>query len=134
VISNGKRVPMPLLSKHSHHLERIPNLGQRQGQVEEMQEMWKEVYRQREGNKMTGDNFCIENMIAARDPGLALSIMQMVKDLKTFSKSTQSKIDELEKDPSPNQELILQEKTILESIQKEIRRLERKALYSELGE
>jgi hypothetical protein len=99
-----------------------------------MQEMWKEVHLQGEGNKMTGGNFLLDDMIASRDPGLALSIMQMVKDLKTFARALQNKILELEKDPSPNQELILQEKTILESIQKEIRRLERKALYSELGE
>ena len=44
----------------------------------------------------------------------------------------QSKIDELEKDPSPNQQLILQEKTILETTRKEIQRLERKALNWEL--
>ncbi len=82
---------------------------------------------------MTGDNFWLENMIASRDPGLALSIMQLVKDLRTFARSVQSKIDQFEKDPSPNQEFILQEKTILETVQKEIRRLERKALYLELG-
>ena len=58
----------------------------------------------------------------------------MVKDLGTFPKALQSKINELEEDPYPNQELILQEKTILETTQKEIQRLERKVLYSELGE
>jgi hypothetical protein len=125
---------MPLLPECTNHLERLPNLGQRQGQVEDMQEMRTEVHIQGEGDKMIGNNFWLDDMITSRDPGLALSIMQMVKDLKTFAKSIQSKIDQLEKDPSPNQELILQKKTILESIQKEIRRLERKALYSELGE
>jgi hypothetical protein len=124
---------MPLLPERTNHLERVPSLGQRQGQVEEMQEMRTEVHLQDEGNKMIGDNFWLDDMIASRDPGLALSIMQMVKDLKTFARALQNKILELEKDPSPNQELILQERTILESIQKEIRRLERKALYLELG-
>lgn len=83
---------------------------------------------------MIDRDFRLDYMIASRDPGLALSIMQLVKDLKTFAKSTQSKIDELEKNPSPNQELILQEETILEKTRKEIRRLERKAIYFELGE
>ena len=124
---------MPLLPKHTNYLERIPNPGQRQGQVEEMQEMWKEIHRQREGNKMTGGKFWLDDMIATRDPGLALSIMQMVKDLKTFARVVQNKIQELEKGPSPNQELILQERTILETTQKEIQRLERKALYLALG-
>ena len=77
-------------------------------------------------------DFRIDYMIASRDPGLSLSIMQLVKDLKTFARSVQSKIDELEKDPSPNQQLILQEKTILETTRKEIQRLERKALNWEL--
>jgi hypothetical protein len=133
VMTNGKKIQMPLLPERTNHLERIPNLGQRQGQAEQMQEMRKEVHPPGEGHKMTGDSYWLDDMIASRDPGLALSIMQIVKDLKTFAKSTQSRIEELEKDPSPNQELILQEKTILESIQKEIRRLERKALYWELG-
>ena len=83
---------------------------------------------------MTGDNFWLEDMIASRDPGLALSIMQMVKDLKTFARTLQSKVEELEKAPSPNQQLILQERTILETTRKDIQRLERKALYLELGE
>jgi len=46
--------------------------------------------------------------------------MQLVKDLETFARAVQSKIDELQKDPAPNQELILQEKTILETTRKEI--------------
>jgi hypothetical protein len=82
---------------------------------------------------MIEGDFRIDYMIASRDPGLSLSIMQLVKDLRTFARAIQSKIDELEKNPSPNQELILQEKTILETTRKEIQRLERKALYLELG-
>ena len=83
---------------------------------------------------MIDRDFRLDYMIASRDPGLSLSIMQLVKDLKTFARTVQSKIDELEKDPSHNQELILQERTILETTGKEIQRLERKAIYFELGE
>ena len=82
---------------------------------------------------MIEGDFRIDYMIASRDPGLSLSIMQLVKDLRTFARAVQTKIDELQKDPSPNQELILQEKAILETTRREIQRLERKALYSELG-
>ena len=82
---------------------------------------------------MIEGDFRIDYMIASRDPGLSLSIMQLVKDLRTFARAVQTKIDELQKDPSPNQELILQEKAILETTRKEIQRLERKAFYSELG-
>jgi len=83
---------------------------------------------------MSDGDFRFDCMIASRDPGLSLSIMQLVKDLKTFARAVQSKIDELQKDPLPNQELILQENTILQTTQKEIQRLERKAFYWEMGE
>ena len=82
---------------------------------------------------MIDGDFRFDYMIASRDPGLSLSIMQLVKDLKTFARAVQSKIDELEKDPSPNEELIFQERTILETTQKEIERLERKVFYWEMG-
>ena len=82
---------------------------------------------------MSDGDFRFHYMIASRDPGLSLSIMQLVKDLKTFARAVQSKIDELEKDPSPNQDLIFQERTILETTRKEIQRLERKAFYWEMG-
>ena len=81
---------------------------------------------------MIEGDFRIDYMIASRDPGLSLSIMQLVKDLKTFARAVQSKIGELEKDPAPNQDLILHERNILETTRKEIQRLERKAFYSEL--
>jgi hypothetical protein len=69
---------------------------------------------------MIDGDFRFDYMIGSRDPGLSLSIMQLAKDLKTFARAVQSKIDELQKDPAPNQELILQEKTILETTRKEI--------------
>lgn len=83
---------------------------------------------------MIDRDFRLDYMIASRDPGLSLSIMQLVKDLKTFAGAVQTKLEDLEKDPSPNKELILQETAFLETTQKEIRRLERKAFYWELGE
>ena len=82
---------------------------------------------------MSDGDFRFDYMIASRDPGLSLSIMQLVKDLKTFAKAVQREIDQLEKDPSPSQDLISQEKNILETTQKEIERLERKAFYMEMG-
>jgi len=62
---------------------------------------------------MSDGDYRFDYMIASRDPGLSLSIMQLVKDLKTFARAVQNKIDELEKEPSPNQDLIFQERTIL---------------------
>jgi hypothetical protein len=60
--------------------------------------------------------------------------MGLMKQLRTFIKSIQEKLTELEKEPVLNKELVAQEKAILEATQKELRRLERKTLYAELGE
>ena len=133
-MNDERNIQMPLLPKHTNHLERVPGVGQRQGQAEKVQEVRQEIYSQGEGQKMSDGDFRFDYMVASRDPGLSLSIMQLVKDLKTFAKALQNKIDELEKEPSPNQELILQERTILETTRKEIQRMERKAFYWELGE
>ena len=96
--------------------------------------MREEIYHQGVGKRMIDGDIRFDYMIASRDPGLSLSIMQLVKDLKTFSNSVQSKLEELERNPLPNKDLILQERVILETTRKEIRRLERKAIYFELGE
>ena len=76
----------------------------------------------------------LNDMIASRDPGLSLSIMQLVKDLRTLARAIQAKIDELEKEPLRNEELILEERAVLEATRKEIHNLERKAFYLEMGE
>jgi len=131
-MTDGKIVQMPLLQKHTNHLERVPNTSKGKSEAEEVQELREKVHLQGEGPKMSDGDFRFDYMIASRDPGLALSIMQLVKDLKTFARAVQSKIDELEKDPTPDQELILQERIILETTRKEIQRLERKALYWEM--
>ena len=83
---------------------------------------------------MTDGDIRFDYMIASRDPGLSLSIMQLVRGLRTFANAVQSKLEELEGNPLPNKELILQERIILETTRREIRRLERKAIYFELDE
>jgi hypothetical protein len=49
VIPHGKNIQMPLLPKLANHLERIPGVGQRQGQTEKVQEMREKIYPQGEG-------------------------------------------------------------------------------------
>jgi hypothetical protein len=58
----------------------------------------------------------------------------MMKQLRTLEESIQAKLADLEKDPGLNKGLIIEEKAILKATQKEIRRLERKTFYEELGE
>ena len=83
---------------------------------------------------MIEGDFRLNDIIASRDPGLSLSIMQLVKDLRTLARAIQAKIVELEKEPLRNEELILEERAVLEATRKEIRNLERKAFYLEMGE
>lgn len=95
--------------------------------------MRKEIHLEGERQQMRDGDFRFHYMIASRDPGLFLSIMQLVKNLKTFARAVQGEIEGLENNPSPNQKLISQEKNILETTQKEIERLEGKAFYWEIS-
>ena len=60
--------------------------------------------------------------------------MGLIKELRTFEKSIEERLVELEKEPVFNKELIIGEKAILEATEKEIRRLDRVAFYAQLGE
>ena len=48
VMIDGKYIQMPLLPKHTNNLERIPQIGERKSQAEEVQEMREEVHLQAE--------------------------------------------------------------------------------------
>ena len=83
---------------------------------------------------MIRDDFSFNDYFCWEDSGLPLRNMEIMKELRTFVKAIQEKLAELEKETVLNKELIMQEKVILEVTQKEIRNLERKTLYAELGE
>ena len=80
---------------------------------------------------MIHDDFAFNDFACWEDPGLPLRNTGVIKGLRTFEKSTQERLAELEKDPQSNKNLIIQEKAILEATQKEIRRLERQSFYSQ---
>ena len=83
---------------------------------------------------MIRDDFSFSDYFCWEDPGLPLRNMEIMKELRTLVKAIEQKLAELEKEPVLNKELIMQEKAIFEATQKEIRNLERKTLYAELGE
>jgi len=60
--------------------------------------------------------------------------MGLIKQLRTLEKSIQDKVADLEEESVLNKEAIMQERATLEAAQKELRRLERKTFYEELGE
>ena len=96
--------------------------------------MWEKVHRQGERQETIRDAFPLRDSFYWQDPGLSLRNSGLIKQLRTFEKSIQDKFAELERDPVFNRELIMQEKAILEATQKQIRNLERKTLYAELGQ
>ena len=83
---------------------------------------------------MIHDDFSFNEPFCWEDPGLSLRNMGLMKQLRTLEKSIQAKVADLEKEPVPNKESIIQERVTLEATQKEIRRLERKTLDAELGQ
>ena len=122
---------MSLLPKRANNLERIQAISQGEGEAKEMQELWEEVHCQGEG-PMIHDDFSFDDFFCWEDPGLPLRNMGVIKDLRALEKSTQERLAELEKDSESNKHLLIEEKTILEATQREIRRLERQSLYSQL--
>jgi len=58
---------------------------------------------------------------------------EKIKYLKGLLRAMEKELSELKNDPVVNKELIDRENTFLEIVQKEIRRLEKKCLHTELG-
>ena len=83
---------------------------------------------------MIQDDFSFRDSFCWEDPGLSLRNRGLLKQLQTLEKSIQKKLIGLEKDPVLNKESIIQERVTLEAAQKELRRLERKTFFEELGE
>ncbi len=82
---------------------------------------------------MIHDDFSFNDSFGWKDPGLPLRNMGLIKELRRFEKSAQARLAMLEVEPESNKNLIIEEKAILEVTQKEIQRLERQSLYSQLG-
>ena len=123
---------MSLLSKHPNNLEGIPPIGQREGKAKKMQELREKVHRWRE-KKMIHDDFSFNEYFCWEDPGLPLRNSEVIRGLRTLERSTRERLTELEKDPEFNNDLIIQEKAILDATQKEIQRLEKQSFSSQLG-
>ena len=80
------------------------------------------------GDLSLRDSFCREDSV------VSLRTIGVMKQLRTLERSIQEKLPELEKNPGLNKEIIEQEKAMLSTLQKEIRRLERVTFYAQFGE
>jgi hypothetical protein len=96
--------------------------------------MRKKVHAQGDERKMMHDDFSFRDSFCWEDPGLSLRNMGLMRQLRSLEDSIRNKLTELEKDPVLNKESIIKERVTLEAAQKELRRLERKTFYEELGE
>jgi hypothetical protein len=74
-----------------------------------------------------------EEMLYGQGRGSSLINFMKIRDLRTFFRATQHKLEELEKDAVSNKEKLLLLGSILEAVKREIQRLERKSLYLEFG-
>jgi hypothetical protein len=81
--------------------------------------------------KMTED-WILEEILQHQDFPLTLWNMEKIRDLRILLESSQNELTKLENKPTGNEDLILQERIILEGTRKEIQGLERKAFYWEL--
>jgi hypothetical protein len=83
---------------------------------------------------MIQDDFSFRDSFCWEDSVLSLRDIGMMKQLRTLEKSIQNKLCELERNPGLSKVMIEEEKTMLSTVQKEIRRLERVTFYTQLGE
>jgi len=83
---------------------------------------------------MIQDDFSFRDTFCWEDSVLSLRNMGLRKQLRTLEESIQNKLRELEKNPGLNKEMIEQEKVMLSTVQKEVRRLEKVTFYAQLGE
>jgi hypothetical protein len=83
---------------------------------------------------MIEEEFYIDGTFFWQNAGSSWRNFERIKYLRAFLEAIKIELKELETDPVSNKELIMQERAILEATQKEIRKLERKTLYEELGE
>ena len=82
---------------------------------------------------MIEEEFRMDNPFCWQNAGLSWRNFERIKYLETLLEAIKIELVELGKDPIGNREMLVQEKTLSEAIQKEIRKLEIKTLYEELG-
>ncbi len=92
------------------------------------------VYKSRIPRPKPTDEFSIDGALLWQNAGSSWRNFERIKYLRAFLEAIKIELIELEKDPIKNREDLVQEKTLSEAMQKEIRRLERKTFYEELGE
>jgi hypothetical protein len=83
---------------------------------------------------MIDEEFDMDSTFRWQNAGLSWRNFERIKYLRGFLEAIENKLMELEKEPAKNNEELDQEKSLSEAVQKEIRRLERKTFYEELGE
>ena len=83
---------------------------------------------------MIDDEYGVDYIFHWQNAGSSWKNFERIKYLRAFLEGVKIELVELEKDSRGNKGLIDQEETLLDTVQREIRRLERKTFYEELGE
>jgi hypothetical protein len=90
--------------------------------------MREEIHTEREAIM---EDWKLEKMLRHHDSSLTLQNMERIKDLRILLQTTGEKLSQLERDPLSNQETILNNRTMVQAIHREIQKLERKNQYTE---
>lgn len=89
---------------------------------------------QKQRAKMIDEEFEMDSTFRWQNTGSTWRNFERIKYLRAFLRAIEIELKEMEKDTAGNKEELAQEKNLSEAIQKEIRRLQRKTFYEELGE
>jgi hypothetical protein len=116
------------LARFTNDLQGVQKTGLGKCEAQELQKMRAEIHTEREEIM---EDWKLEEMLRHQDSSLTLRDIERIKDLRILLQTTGEKLSQLERDPLSNQETRLNYKTMVQTIHREIQKLERKNLYTE---
>ncbi len=79
------------------------------------------------------DDWGFEPFPLWQETSSSLRAWEKIKALRILLESSRTKLDNLEGDPTSDEDAKLEQKAIIDATQREIQRLERKSFYAEFG-
>jgi len=126
-MTNGETIQMPLLRWHPNHLERLSNPTTRQGAIEAVQALRPALHHQEKGGSMSTD--------IDQRPECLLGLQDVVRlhQLREMLRHCNRRIAKLKKLPASLQGDLAQEKAFASMTLREVQRVEKSLLESEMG-
>jgi hypothetical protein len=97
-----------------------------------MRQVQQGIHNKGHNGKMIDNDLYYEGPEHFGHVGFSLRDIDRIRELRVMSKATNQRLAEMEEDKD-SEEKILRERTLLKAIQGDLSRLERKAIFNEMG-